>query len=377
MPLSRLAELLRGKRRLLDSLQVELTTDCLLRCPVCPRQALGARWQTWQLSPALYGRLGAAFSLAESVHFEGWGEPLLHADFLPLVEVAKAAGCAVGFTTNGVLLREELARQLLALDVDLVVVTIAGAHPATHAALRVGSHLPTVVDNVAALARLKEQQGSPRPKIVASFALQRRNVAELPAAVDLARAMGAQELAATNLDCIVDERHDAATAFAPAGPEPAWASYVEEARRQAARQRIAWRPSPLVACDDVPVCGALPTRTAVVAADGGVFPCRHLALPAASIPRLFRGEHHEVARRPFGNLAADDLAAVWRQREYRTFRAAFARRQRLGALVAREAARGAESAVEAATRGAMPSQRLAERAPLPEVCRTCYKAYGL
>ncbi len=40
------------------------------------------------MSLATFQRLAPAFRLAKFVHLQGWGEPLLHADALRMVEMA-------------------------------------------------------------------------------------------------------------------------------------------------------------------------------------------------------------------------------------------------------------------------------------------------
>lgn len=377
MALRRLAVYLSGRRRPFDSLQVEVTTRCLLRCPFCPHEALKEDWTAQDLAMEDFRRLSKAFPLVKFVHLQGWGEPLLHPQFPLMVELAKAAGCQVGFTTNGVLLGENLARRLVDLGLDLIAVSIAGADPATHDSIRVGSHLPAIVENVAALARLKERAGALRPKIVISYIMQRRNVGELPEAVAVAQAMGAQEMVATNLDYLACDEHEAARAFSWQGAPPAFAAAIEEARERAAARGILFRPYPLEPQDGVLICEAMPVRNAVVAADGGVFPCTYLDLPVDPVPRIFEGARHIVPRRAFGSLREAEFLDIWHAPGYREFRRRFELRQKLGTFLLLAGQTERDSSADPAARAEALRRQVEERAPLPERCRTCYKAYGL
>ena len=367
----RLASLFhRPERRRFASLQVEVTTDCFLRCPFCPIQALSGRWQKRYLPLALFVLLAAAFTSVKHVHLQGWGEPLLHPDLPRMVELAKAAGCAVGTTSNGVLLRKGIVEGLLRAGLDLLVVSIAGARAETHDALRVGSRLADITSNLEALAALKRRLGSTRPKVVLSFLMQGENPGELPAAIDLAAKVDAAELVATNLDCVVDETGETGRAFVVAGTASPWEEALAEARERARRHGLVFRPYPLVEQDGVLVCEALAEEMPVVAADGGVFPCVYLSLPLDPMPRLQGRERLAVPRRPFGSLAEADLLAIWDGAEAKAFRETFRRRTRAHArltLGAQLLGPGREVTMAEVDR----------LTPLPDVCRGCYKARGV
>jgi MoaA/NifB/PqqE/SkfB family radical SAM enzyme len=370
----------RARRRPIDGLQVEITTHCQLHCSFCPHEALRSSWNAQHMPMELFERLVPSLRQARFVHLQGWGEPLLHPDLFRMVQLAKAAGCEVGLTTNGVLLSREVSREMVRLGVDLVAVSIAGANSSTHATLRKGSDLQQIAANVAGLAEEKRRSGSERPKIVLMYVMLRSNLPELPQTVELAGEIGAQELAATNMDYVVNEEQDAERAFALGNAEPASQGIIDDATKRASSLGVLFRPYPLAAQEHVAACEAMAAPTTVVAADGGVFPCVYLSVPVDPIPRLFRGDHYEVPRLPFGQIAGADLSALWVGAEYRAFRRIFHLRRGLASNLAIQQVLGQEFSWDPAGRtrkGESILDQVEKGAPLPEVCRSCYKALGV
>lgn len=374
MVMEKLAGLLRRKApRLIDALQVEVTTHCFLRCPVCPHEAVRSQWSPRHMSMETYRRLASSFEAVRFVHLQGWGEPLLHPDLLCMIEMARSARCETGLTTNGVLLSDEMAGCLMRSGLGLLAVSIAGANPSTHAAARGGSDLARIVDNVAALSARKRRMGTERPRIVLLYMMLRSNLAELPAAVDLAHEVGARELVATNLDYLITQEQDRERVFSREDGDVAQSAAIEKARSRAADRGVQFRPYPLEAQGDVLVCEAMASPTAVIAADGGVFPCVYTALPLDPIPRLYWGERHLVPRRSFGNLGDAGLLEIWNGEACQAFRRAFQLRQRLGTRLLFDALLDEQRSVDADTALA----RMQRSAPLPLTCASCYKAWGL
>lgn len=362
-------------KRPFDVLQIEPTTHCFLRCPFCPHESLRSRWISQHMSMALFDRLSQHFHLTRAVHLQGWGEPLLHPEVFRMVKRAKDAGCLVGFTTNGMLLSEDVCRRLMKAGIDSLAVSIAGATASTHASLRVGSDLTTILGNLANLARLKTRLGAKRPRVILSFLMTRSNISELPAAIDLARDAGVDGVDATNLSNVTDRWQDLEKLFSTAGTDGARAEIVDEARRRAADSGVTFHVHSLDSSKEAAVCCAMPIHNLFIAADGGVYPCAHLATPVDPIPRLFQGEWHEMARRPFGNINESGLLGVWGRREFRAFRDCFRKRKLLGV----DGQVGGPSSPLPADGVVIPwaavSRKSRNGPPLPAVCATCYLAW--
>ena len=84
---------------------LEITTACNLDCAMCIRRVWDSGIES--MARPTYETLVAdlrAIGGDCTVHFGGFGEPLVHPDFLDYVYQAKAAGLRVEVTTNGVLL---------------------------------------------------------------------------------------------------------------------------------------------------------------------------------------------------------------------------------------------------------------------------------
>jgi MoaA/NifB/PqqE/SkfB family radical SAM enzyme len=332
---------------------------------MCPRVALADKWPELDLPWEAFQRIATAFPWSRHVHLQGWGEPLLHPRLFDMIRVAKAAGCRVGLTTNGMRLSAEVARQLLDLDLDLIAVSIAGATRETHESIRVGSHLPLILENVDQLLSLRAARRAKMPKLELSYLRLTANMDELPKAVELAACLGADELYAINLDYVATPRQDDLRAFDCPALREHFDRLLTEAREAARRRDLAFRAYPLVS-DEVAVCEANPARILFIAADGWVSPCSYMGLAGRSdVPRRFRGEPITVPRLRFGNVLDQGLMDIWKSPAYRAFRKQFAAR-RLGV---------ASRAFRALTGGGECPER--EMPPAPEACRTCYKLYGL
>ncbi len=346
-----------------EAFQIEVTSRCNLKCVMCPVTVLAERWPARDMTWETFERAAAAFARAKWVHLQGWGEPLLHRRIFDMIGRAKAAGCRVGFTTNGTRLTRGAGARLLDLELDLLAVSIAGASPATHAAIRVGSDFAKLVQNLRQFLRLRQGSGKAGPKVEIFYLMTRTNLAELPRAVELAAELGADELVATNLDYVMTPGLDALRAYGEGPPARALGAALEEARAAARRAGIAFRPYPL-AFREMAVCDLNPLRILFISADGAVSPCVYTSLTGQSaIPRVFDGRALEVPVVQFGNLNERPLAEIWESAAYREFRALFA--GRIGSA--------SRMLLGALPRGAAAQEDI----PAPQACRSCPKLYGV
>jgi len=347
-----------------DAIQIEVTSRCNIRCVMCPVTVLADRWHSRNLDWELFLRIAHAFKQTKYVHLQGWGEPLLHPRLFDMIKVAKEAGCRVGFTTNGTLLNQFTGQRLLDLELDLLAVSIGGATPQTHAAIRVGSDLSRIVNNLRRFQDLRARRRSQRPKVEIFFLMTKTNIAELPAAVDLAASLGADELVATNLDYVPMDEQDRLKAFACHPLQEAFARALEDAQRRAKAAGLAFRAYP-VEPEEVAICDANPLKILFVSCDGKVSPCTYLGMAVqAEIPRVFDGRLLSVPRVWFGDIREQELLEIWETPGYRAFRQQFEARRMAKIVSAVAAIAGATLA----SPGKLP--------PAPECCRSCPKLFG-
>jgi radical SAM protein with 4Fe4S-binding SPASM domain len=135
---------------------------------------------------------------------QGLGEPLLSPHLLDMVRHAAGRGVEVGFNTNGVLLKRPLAERLVAGGLGWLHVSLDGATAETYEEVRHGTDLTPragqfdrVVENLRGMVAARN--GSARPRIQLVFVAMRRNVAELPALIELAADVGVDSVWVQNL----------------------------------------------------------------------------------------------------------------------------------------------------------------------------------
>lgn len=352
-------------RRSFNCIQIEPSSSCSLKCVMCPRTALGEKWKSMDMPFETFEKISRNFSYMRWVYFSGWGETLLNARIFDMIKLAKDCACSVGLTTNGMLLTEQISKKLIELGVDIVCVSIAGATRKTHEEIRVGSEFTRLTQNIRALGNLKESVKTKKPKVMLLFLMTRQNINELPLAVELAEDLGADELVGTNLSYVTTTRHDEIKAFSCQTADESLMDKIEKAEQKAKELGVGFRSFPLQT-EEVLVCEEDPLNNIYVSCDGYVSPCVYLNPPVREIPRIFLGSKEIIPRTYFGNVTDRDLFEIWEEKAYRLFREKFKKR-----LALRE---------EILEFNISAYRKIANKMrvnPLPEVCETCYKAYGI
>ncbi len=304
-------------------IQVEVTTRCNAACVYCPRTAYRDAWQDRSLSLAVFRRLLPALRKTRLVHLQGWGEPFLHPDFFTLIALAKAAGCRVSTTTNGMLLNGEKLRQVVASGLDLIAFSLTGLEE-SHDRARPGTSFRQVLEAIQNLNRLKAAAGSATPQIHLAYLLLKSGLPDLDKLPRLLQGLGVQQAVISTLD-FVPTRELAGETF-PAG-DPA--AHAELQSRLAAMAAAAGRFGvpvhyPLKSPSDrALLCPENPLGALCVAADGAVSPCVFTNLPVSGA--TYQGLAGAQPYQPlvFGNLLEQSLGTIWREPAYTNFRRTF------------------------------------------------------
>ena len=120
------------------------------------------------------------------------GEPLLHPEWAQIAQLLKSRGLELWLLTSGLSLAKH-ARRASALF-DAITVSLDGTNRETYAAIRGLDAFDKVLEGIRAAANLRHVAPSIR------VTLQRANYRQLPAFVDLARAVGARQVSFLAVD---------------------------------------------------------------------------------------------------------------------------------------------------------------------------------
>ncbi len=184
----------------LRRLYLEPTTACNLSCQTCIRH-------TWSEAPGFISRELVKkvaselkdFPFLQSIMLAGFGEPLVHRDIAWIVEKLKtASSVSIEITTNGTLLDETKARDLLEAGLDRLWVSFDGSSETSFNDIRRGASFNLVLQNVQRIRNLAAGLNKPF-SLGISFVIMRDNINELKNIERLIEATGADSLLLTNV----------------------------------------------------------------------------------------------------------------------------------------------------------------------------------
>ncbi len=319
----------------LRKVYVEVTSACNLACAICIRR-------TWDeplghMPLARFVRLldglpavSASPRYPVTLSLSGFGEPLVHPHFLELVRLARERGARMEIITNGTLLDAAMARELVALGVGQVTVSLDGGDEIAYTAVRGHAQAPAVE----ALRHLLEaRRRARRPtEVGVAFVAAQRNIGSLPRLLALAHDLALDFVSVSNVvphtPEMAAEMLWSAAAWAASFPDASWRPRLELARL-ALDDRS--RPALAALLDHGPTwphpgsprgpqrnhCRFVHEGMLAVAWDGRVAPCLSLL---HTHPEYVNDHWKMVRSHTVGQVDERPLAEIWRDAGYREFR---------------------------------------------------------
>jgi MoaA/NifB/PqqE/SkfB family radical SAM enzyme len=370
--LKKLADLFKKDHQDFDTFQIEISSYSSLECRVCPRAVFAEQWIFQNMSMETFQKIGQYFHLVKWVSLRGWGEPMDNENCVSMLHLAKTKGCLTSLTTDGFHLTPDLSRRLINTGLDFMVVSVELATQGIQESLASGTDLKRILDSAEGLIQIRNGLRNTTPKVALDFPMTRLNMRELPDLLPVAAKMGADEVIFHNLDYLPDERWNILRAFHHESPTAAFQQTIDEIDRAGHELNIPVKTYPLKA-EEQPVCEPNPPVNVFFSADGSVAPCPYLRIPKrGDIPRIFMNKECGVPQTFFGNINEEDFLEVWQKEPYRKFRGIFEERRKAELNVVRlldTFSNISSSDFEKTTPKEPP--------PLSDLCRTCYKAYGI
>lgn len=299
-----------------DWIQVEVTTACNAACVYCPRTVYKSSWQDRHLPLEMFKKLEPAFTRTRHVHLQGWGEPLLHPDFFEMVAVAKASGCRLGTTTNGMLLDREKTNRLIESGVDVIAFSLAGTGE-NNDLIRKGTNLKKIQEAVRRLQRQKKEKGISTPEIHIAYMLFRSCVKDLERIPSLLQGLGVDQVVVSTLDFVPSEDLEREAVL------PSTRQEYEELCARLETLHFHFH----IAYPGVRrrTCTENVQRAVCIASDGAVSACVYTNLQVRGASYLWKGKREAYERMVFGNIREEPLSSVWNKKAYAVFRRSFNR----------------------------------------------------
>ncbi len=296
-------------------LYVQPTTGCNLRCRTCIRNAWDENEA--QMSMKTFHRLVESLDKLPDLSrlvFSGFGEPLTHPNILEMIATVRKRNLSVTLGSNGLLLDTEMARELVKLGVDRLVVSVDGVKPETYASVR-GAMLSQVLSNIRGLNEVKSQLGSLTPVLGIEFVVLRSNITELAEMTGLASRLNAARVLVSNILPYSEEmRSEILYGYEPRPPFNAGSWPVK------ADAWVMWGTLelPRLHWGAERRCRFVQDRAVVVGCDGGVSPCYALSHDYSYF--AVDGRKKKVRRYVLENVNELPLSEIWMSEEYVRFR---------------------------------------------------------
>ncbi len=166
----------------------EVTKGCNLRCIHCRASATELSSPTDLPTERALAIIGQIADFSNPILVLSGGEPLFRADIFQLARAAADRGLRVALATNGTLVTKSVARKIVESGVRRVSMSLDGADAETHDSFR---GIPYAFENTLQGFRNLQALGM---SLQINMTVARHNAHQLPAVLELARAIGADAL---------------------------------------------------------------------------------------------------------------------------------------------------------------------------------------
>ncbi|NUO09319.1 MAG: radical SAM protein [Candidatus Brocadia sp.] len=180
---------------------IEPTMKCDSNCVMCNRNF--SRKETKNaaglLSWDILLKAQPFFKYAERVLFCGFGEALLHPEYLAMLREIKRSNPFVYLFTNGISMTEEMGRGLVDAGIDMICISIGGATKETYRKIRGVDAFEQVMNNIRLITEYKKKTGKKIPILTFEVVAMNSILNELESIVQLAHSVGVECINSPNL----------------------------------------------------------------------------------------------------------------------------------------------------------------------------------
>ncbi|MBU1888434.1 MAG: radical SAM protein, partial [Candidatus Omnitrophica bacterium] len=125
--------------------------------------------------------------MTDGIILQGDGEPLMYDKFMPMLRYARNKGLGVLFFTNGILLNEEKAKEIIDLGVNEIYCSFPAGSPEVYekvASIQPSQTFYKIWDNLKKFMVIRRGSGKDTPRLIISHVIHNMNYHEL---VEMAR----------------------------------------------------------------------------------------------------------------------------------------------------------------------------------------------
>jgi MoaA/NifB/PqqE/SkfB family radical SAM enzyme len=285
-----------------QSIQIECTTRCNLKCTMCEISywtETGGDLQAEKLRKMI-----EHLPKLKRVDLTGIGEALMNRGFFETLRFLKSRGLYVTLNDNFTLMTEQVSRRIVELGVDQIFLSLDGATKETYEQIRGGANFDKVLANARRLIRIKREMGNKRPEVKINTVVCATNYRELPEIVGLAHDLGVGMVQFVNV-IVFENTADLDTSVLRDEVQAKFQEALARARQLDVLVKIElFEKLPVQQC-------AFPWKRNFVTYDGFVHPCCYTTQT---------GDRAAQNRRSFGNLVGNPFEEIWSNQAYSSFR---------------------------------------------------------
>jgi radical SAM protein with 4Fe4S-binding SPASM domain len=190
-----------GVRGIPYAVMIEPTSKCNLACTMCARTVYNLSGQGHDFPLSRYTRL--IEDIGDRIiilSLWNYGEPLLNQNLSRMIALARKKKIFVMVTTNGTLLKGELADALISSGLHYLKISLDGTREATYRKFREGGSFEEVCENVASFCRRKKATGGKAPFVDLTFLVMKDNEQEMERARALGRDLSVDKISFRKID---------------------------------------------------------------------------------------------------------------------------------------------------------------------------------
>lgn len=181
----------------ISKIQFEVTNDCNLSCRICWRalrdEAVLVKNVSFDKFKLAIDKILNVFDIRE-LNTQGLGEPFLCPDILPILKYVKSEGLSVWLVTNGTLIDDHIAEKLVEIAVDKIRFSVDSADDRLYAAIKSGSSLDKITQNISKINTSKVKLNRKLPVIAFNSVVIKGALCGADKLIEMAASLSVKEI---------------------------------------------------------------------------------------------------------------------------------------------------------------------------------------